>query len=351
MSFPSAVLRSFVAVVAAILLLAGSAIPAMAGPAVIARTETAAPPAASASSSTGVGIRLLDIPTDNRDDPRAQSYIVDHVRPGTTIERRIEVTNQSSAPQSVRIYAAAARIVDGSFEPYDQSPNELSTWIETDPEQVQLAAQEQSEVVVSIRVPEDAPEGEQYAAVWAEVRSSEEKQGEVAMAQRAGIRVYLSVGPGNGPAADFSIGTLAGGRDEHGNPVVTAEVTNTGGRAVDLTGDLALTGGPGGVSAGPFTAEGGSTIAPKGTGQVHIVLDPELPNGPWTGELELTSGLLTRDATAELTFPEAGQSTQAEAGISPWWWPTAALVLALIILFIILRRHRARATTAATTQE
>lgn len=343
----SAVSRLLVAAVAAAMLLAGTALPSMAAPLVAPRAE------AEASSSTGVGIRLLDVPTDTLDDPRAQSYIVDHVEPGDTIERRIEVANSSSAPQTVRIYTGAARIVDGSFQPYDEASNELSGWISTGPEEVELGAESRAEALVTIQVPEDAPEGEQYAAVWAEVRSGEE-EGEVALAQRAGIRVYLSVAPGNGPAADFSIGTMTAGRDDDGNPVVTAEVTNSGGRAVDLTGELTLAEGPGGVSAGPFTMDGGTTIAPQGTGEVEIRLDPQLPVGAWTGTMELTSGLLTRDATAGLTFPAAGEDAPAEVGGLPSWWPVVVLalvlLLALLLLAVVLRRRRARRSTTVADQ-
>ncbi|MFI7481540.1 hypothetical protein ACH9EU_03900 [Kocuria sp. M1R5S2] len=342
-----AVLRPLLVAIAAALLLAVTALPSPAGPLSGTRAQNDAP----THSSTGVGIRLLDIPTETRDDPRAQSYIVDHVEPGETVERRIEVANRSSSPQAVRVYAAAARIVDGSFQPYDESPNELSTWITTDPRQVELGPDEQAESLVTIRIPEDAAEGEQYAAVWAEVRGSEEKQGEVALAHRAGVRVYLSVGGGNGPPADFSIGTMTAGRDDDGNPVVTAEVTNTGGRAVDLTGELSLAEGPGGVSAGPFAMDGGATIAPKGRSQVRVVLDPELPAGTWTGTLELTSGLLSRETTGELTFSETGPPAPVETGTFAWWWIAAAIVLALLLFVGALWRRRARRATAASVRE
>ena len=56
----------------------------------------------------GVGIRLLDVPTVARDDPRAQQYIVDHLAPGAVVNRRIEVSNTTRDPLSVAIYPAAA---------------------------------------------------------------------------------------------------------------------------------------------------------------------------------------------------------------------------------------------------
>lgn len=335
-------LRSALAAMLVTLVLLGTAGPSAAAPGAIVRGETAAP--STPTASEGIGIRLLDVPVATQNDPRAQSYIVDHVNPGKTIERRVEVSNGSPDAQTVRVYATAARVVDGSFLPYDDSPNELSTWIDPAQDTLELAPGEKAEVMVTIDVADDAPEGEQYAAVWAEVRNTQtadNEEGQVALANRAGIRVYLAVGPGNGPPADFEIDTLTAGRDDTDTPVITAEVTNTGGRAVDVSGELNLTDGPGGISAGPFTVEGATTIAPGATGQVQINLDPQLPAGPWTAGLELSSGLVTRDTTAEVTFPEAGESTTTGQSLSTWWWLAAALVVALLVFTGIWWRRRA----------
>jgi len=40
------------------------------------------PPAAHAADSEGVRIRLLEAPVELRDDPRARTYVVDHLQPG-----------------------------------------------------------------------------------------------------------------------------------------------------------------------------------------------------------------------------------------------------------------------------
>ncbi|MDP1793557.1 MAG: hypothetical protein Q8K63_05395 [Acidimicrobiales bacterium] len=49
--------------------------------------------AAAQESGGSISIRLLDAPTNRADDPRAKTYIVDHVSPGTTISRRVEIGN------------------------------------------------------------------------------------------------------------------------------------------------------------------------------------------------------------------------------------------------------------------
>jgi hypothetical protein len=295
---------------------------------------------------SGIGVRLLDVPAATKQDPRARSYIVDRVAPGTGIQRRIQVQNNSTAAQSVRIYSGAARILEGSFVgDNDPAVNELTTWISVDHPQVELLPGKSADILVTIDVPEDASEAEQYAAVWAEIRNAPAKGTNVVQASRVGIRIYMSVGPGNGEPADFRITSLTAARDAQGNPQVTAVVTNTGGRALDITGDLTLTKGPGGISAGPFGAQKTLTLAPGKGGTVVATLDPALPNGPWNAQLQLKSGLVEHEAAASITFPDSGQGEivepAQEAGF-PWialGTGAAFLFIAAALLWWWLRRR------------
>lgn len=296
--------------------------------------------------SAGVGIRLLDIPAATQQDPRARSYIVDRLAPGTGIQRRIRVQNNSTSAQSVRVYSGAAHIQEGSFiGGNDPAVNELTTWISVDRPQMELQAGESADVLVTIDVPADASEVEQYAAVWAEVRSAPGNGTTVVQASRVGIRIYLSVGPGNGAPADFRITSITAGRDDKGNPQVSAVVTNTGGRALDIAGNVALSKGPGGISAGPFGAQKALTLAPGKDGSVVTTLDPALPNGPWTAQLKLKSGLIEHESAASITFPGAGQGETVEpmqeAGY-PWialGTGAAGLLIAAVSLRWWLRRR------------
>lgn len=295
----------------------------------------------------GIGIRLLDIPAATQDDPRARSYIVDRVAPGTGIQRRIQVQNNSTAGQSVRVYSGAAHIQEGSFVgENDPAVNELTTWTSVDRPRVKLQPRESADVMVSIDIPADASESEQYAAVWAEVRSTPGNGTNIVQASRVGIRIYLSVGPGNGAPADFRIASITAGRDTKGNPRVSAVVTNTGGRALDIAGNVALSKGPGGISAGPFAAQKALTLAPGKDGTVVTTLDPALPNGPWTARLHLKSGLVEHEAAASITFPDSGQGETVEpaqkAGF-PWMAlgiGVAFLFIAAALLWWWLRRRK-----------
>jgi hypothetical protein len=130
---------------------------------------------------------------------------------------------------------------------------------------------------------------------------------------RVGVRIYLAVGAGAAPAANFTIDSLTARRSTHGNPVVVAAVHNTGGRALDMSGTLQLSAGPGGLSAGPFPAALGVTLAIGATEPVTITLNGVVPPGPWLARIALHSGLTERSAQATITFPVRGSSAPATA--------------------------------------
>lgn len=301
------------------------------------------------SRSAGIGIRLLDIPSATQNNPRARSYIVDHVRPGTTIERRIQVQNNTDAAQSVRVYPGAADIVDGSFIGREgAAKNDLTTWTSAERTQVEMAPRSTADVLVTIDVPNDAAEQEQYAVLWAEVRAPKDPDTQIVSATRVGVRIYLSVGPGNGPPTEFSIDSLTAARTEDDRPTIVAAVTNSGGRALDITGDVTLSDGPGGLSAGPFALDKTTTIAPGKSGEVSYTLEPELPNGPWTAHVKLKSGLFEQEETAEITFPTTGTSEPINTGDGRSIPLIVAVILILALVVgatataLIQKRRRAR---------
>lgn len=316
------------------------------------------PPPRSATAG-GVGLRLLDAPAIAMDDPRARLYIIDHVAPGHAIRRRIEIANTTAAASHVVLYTAAASIAHGSFLGADgHTPNDLSTWTAVDPGSTDVPAGGRRTATVTVTVPSDAAPGEQYAVVWAEVRSTATNV-DVTTVNRVGVRIYLSVGPGGPPAADFTIDTLTTEHTTDGRPTIRAMVHNSGGRALDVSGTLRLTAGPSGLNAGPFPATLGTTLGTGDTAPVRIILDRGLPDGPWNAEITLSSGLLTRSTQATITFPAVGVTTAAaiatrpvKAGPLGWLYPAIGGAIALVIAVAVLmgrtrrqRRHPRQPTS------
>ena len=271
------------------------------------------PPAASGAPAGQVGIRLLDAPTGRANDPRARIYIVDHVAQGTTISRRIEVSSGLDHPARVAVYAAGASVSGGEFRFSDgHTQDEASTWTRVAPAAVDVPPGGASVATVTIAVPRGATSGERYAVVWAELPSTTSPTG-VTTVNRVGIRIYLSVGRGTEPPSDFVVESLTASRDRQHRPRVSASVRNTGRRALDLSGELRLSNGPGGLSAGPFDVRLGTTLEIGHAEPVFVLLDPLLPDGPWDARLLLRSGLIVRVATGRIRFPSGRSQSSTPA--------------------------------------
>jgi hypothetical protein len=258
-----------------------------------------------ATADGQLGIRLLDAPTARRDDPRARIYIVDHVKQGESFTRHIEVSNTTSGPLAVKVYAGAATVGAGTFQfGAGRATNDLTSWTTVSPTSIDVAAHGVREITVTIAVPNGATDGERYGVIWAATGST--GGGNVQSVNRVGIRVYLSVGEGKEPPSDFTVDTLQAERGSDRKAVVLAKVHNTGQRALDMRGTLNLKNGPGGLSAGPYPATLGTTLGPGETETVRVVLPAAVEGGPWTAVLALSSGQLTHTVQGKLTFPAAG---------------------------------------------
>lgn len=309
--------------------------------------QAADPPPSGPAGS--IGLRLVDAPVEARDDPRARVYIVDHLAPGEVINRRIEVSNGTTSAAKVALYPAAASIVDGAFlGASGRTANDLSSWTTVTPSSPEISPSGAVMATVTIAVPPDAAPGEQYGVVWVEASAPPAGGSGVTQVSRVGLRLYVDIGPGGAPAPDFSVDTLTAARDEAGGPAVHATVLNLGGRALDMTGTLQLSNGPGGISAGPFDAEAGLTLGVGDTGAVNIVLDDALPAGPWDAVVTLRSGRVEKTAQATITFPATGQAAPVgtTSTTTPGWLLPAGTGLAVLALTagaaVVTRRLRSR---------
>ena len=310
--------------------------------AAVASAQTA-PTTTGPPADPGVGVRLLEAPEDRRDDPRALRYIVDHVSPGTTITRSFEVSNGTDRRVTIPLYAVAATLQDDQFVPAGgRETNELTEWMRIAPSEVTLDPNGRATAKVTIAVPDDVDPGERYGVVIAELPPPPPEPGQtIAVVSRAGLRVYLSIGPGAEPPTSFRLDSFAPRLDDDGTPGITVETCNTGGRALDLTGELQLTEGPGGTSAGPFATDGSTTLGPSECGTVEIALRDGLPPGPWKATVTLRSGRRQQQAEATITFPTEAGTAAAPVKAKPkevtgTTGGRLALLLALLLLLLVL---------------
>ncbi len=283
-----------------------------------------------------IGIQLMNAPVSERANPLARIYIIDHLAPGTTIHRRIQVANSSRSAAHLTVYPAAASIAHGQFlfAP-GHKQNLMTTWVHMSRPVLPLAAGQRGREVVTIRVPRNAPPGEQYGVIWAQDRGHDRAHPNIGLVNRVGIRIYLSVGPGGPPPSNFTMTPPVTSRGANGRVLVTVQTHNTGGRALNIGGTITLASGPGGLHAGPFLLASGATIAPGQSAPVKFALSGSIPNGPWHALIKLQSGLVARTEQSTIDFSArtagSGFPVAPAAGLS---------LLALIIIAGLIIRSR-----------
>jgi hypothetical protein len=289
-------------------------------------------PAGPASAGPGsFGIRLVDVPASEAADSRAWRYIIDYLHPGTVIHRRVAVDNNTSGVARISVYADAATITGGQFiGDAGATRNELITWISVSRPVLTLAPGAKAMDMVTIRVPRDASPGERYGVIWAQEASRvpQSKRFMVLEINRVGVRIYLDVGSGGPPPTIFAITSVTSGLRSDGSPEVIARVRDTGARAIDLSGSLRLSDGPGGAAAGPFQFQSGLTLAPGQSGQMTAVLSKMTPAGTWHTTVTLESG----------NASEVAQAVVQLGGMRPAGFvvPKTALVAGGVLAAILL---------------
>jgi len=109
-----------------------------------------------------------------------------------------------------------------------------------------------------------------------------------------------------------------------------------------MNGTLRLEAGPGGLSAGPFPATLGTTLGIGDAATVSIVLDEQVPAGPWDARVVLRSGLLERSTHATIAFPGETPGSASHSGAQVAVAVAAILLLALACALWWLRRRLVR---------
>ena len=256
------------------------------------------------ASPGGIGIRLVAVPTSPTSNPLARLYIIDHLAPGTSVSRQVEVSNTTRAVADVAVYAAGASLGGLGFSfSAGRVQDQLSSWTSVSRNMLRLQPGTDALETVTLSVPKDASTGEKYAVLWAQVSPASSAHRGLLFVNRVGIRMYVSIGLGGTLPPSFTIGRLAAKRATSGNPSVAVTIHNSGEGPLDISGSLTLSNGPGGVRGGPYPVTLGSALAPGRSELAAAMLSKQLPGGPWKATITLHSGLTVRSATATLTFP------------------------------------------------
>jgi hypothetical protein len=301
-------------------------------------------PVASAATSSGrsagatppgtFGVRLVDVPVSEAGNPRALRYVIDYLPTGIVIHRRILIQNNEARAVRFTVYPDAAFISGGLFVGYaGATTSELTRWVSVRQRTVSLKARASVMDSVTIRVPRGATRGEHYGVIWVQQASKVRKRGSqfgVTEINRVGIRLYVAVGRGGAPPTSFDIASITGHRTAAGQPVIVARVNNTGGRAIDLTGSVRLTDGPGNTTAGPFPDQRTVTLAPGQSWNVTFPVPKSLPEGSWRATITLASGLSRVKATATVQLGDL-VARAGLSGMQVMWLSVGGLVLLLAI--------------------
>lgn len=258
----------------------------------------------------GISVRLVELPAASLTNPLARMYMTGTVVSGQSTRWKVEVSNTTTSPQSVSIYAGGASMRDGAFAFADgRTQNELARWTRLSQASLRLASGQARVLTVEVTVPLRVSSGERYSVVWAAVEAPA-TSASVRLVNRVGVRMYLRVG---GPLAAprYTISRPRAGRSHAGAPVVTATIRNAGSGTLAIAGSLTLSHGPGGLRAGPFVFALARPLAPGTSRRVTVQLTKQLPPGPWRVRLELHSGTTQRGSTATLAFPRGASSRSA----------------------------------------
>jgi hypothetical protein len=301
-----------------------------------------------APKSQGFGVRLVDVPVSEADDPRALRYIIDYLPTGTVIHRRILILNQETRSARLTVYSDAAYIANGMFTGYaGATRNELTGWISVQHRAVTLAPGASAMDTITIKVPAGATRGEHYGIVWVQQAAQPRSVTGFRLIEvsRVGIRIYLAVGKGGAPPTSFAITSITTRRSASGQLSIIARVDDNGGRAIDVGGSAHLADGPGNSSAGPYRAQQVITLAPGQTGNMTFAPPKSLPNGSWRVTISLVSGITICTGTATI---QVGPLAAAQAGLPGMAWIGIVLGLFVLAGAVVIVRYalQHRGTTA-----
>ncbi|WP_043535328.1 WxL protein peptidoglycan domain-containing protein [Salinispora tropica] len=312
-----------------------------------------APPAPSPGPSSAPSAVTWGVAPSSPDGPNGRPAFTYKLDPGATLTDYVAVTNHSTRPLTLNLYASDAFTTrDGGFDLLagGQQPTDVGAWVRFTQRSVTIPSTSRLNVPFTLAVPENATPGDHAGGVVASLATSAaDAQGnQVAVDHRVGTRIYLRVTGELQPAL-----TVENLRVRHAgslNPLVGGTLTAT--VTVRNTGNVRLTGRPTLDVAGPL-----------GLGRRSVEAGdlPEiLPGGEVTTTVRMTGAPPLFRLTTKLTIspaavgdqvldpPPQGDTTHVTVWAVPWLQLALLVPFSLAVwLLIVARRRRLRGMAQA----
>lgn len=309
--------------------------------------------AATASPSPDTTVSWSVRPADTAQGTARPNFAYD-AQPGSTLADAIVVTNRSTAPIELDVYAADGLLTaDGSLDilPGGEPSAELGTWISVGTPDITLESGESREVPFDLTVPASTPPGDYAAGIVAAMVV--EAEGTVTE-RRLGSRVHVRVLGDLAPAvtvSDVSVdyrGTV--NPVEGGAATVTYTLTNTGNTRLEASADITLA-GPFGLA--PLTiADDAPELLPGSSIERRVDLGGVPALGVLTADVSVTAEVVSRSAddTQALPAPATAAASAMTAAV-PWTVLVIIVVVAGLIVWRILAVKRARVSRQRAIDE
>ncbi|MDR1151338.1 MAG: DUF916 domain-containing protein [Bifidobacteriaceae bacterium] len=305
-----------------------------------------AAPAAGAPAA-GDGSITWGVAPDQTSGGQERANFAYTLDPGGSVRDAIVLTNRSSAPLDLEVYARdALTTLDGhlDLQPAAEQPVDLGSWITVEDPMVHVEPGESATVAFTVEVPATATPGDHGGGIVTSLAEAG-SEGTVAVDRRLALRAFVRVGGELAPRVVVSEVSVEAASPL--NPFVAstarvrAVIANTGNARVVPTVAVEVR-GPFGWLPSRLDAEVGEEILPGST----VAMEFEIPHVRLLGRLGATVGVTAQ----AVGMGGTGLDVSARGSAATWavpWSPLGAVVLVALAAWWVPRwwreRHRRRA--------